>query len=256
MRPVRILQLINVPWWNACAYYAVSLSEGLARRGHAVIVAGMKNSPAMERAKGLGLRTEDSLHLTGFNPVLLGRSLKRLRQLLDRERIDLINAHRAEGHVFGALASRQAGRPVPVVRTRGDVRPPKNNLFNRILHQQWTERIIIPGDFMRANGFFPFSLSSEKVVTIPSGVDVRSFHPSWKGAPLRRKLNIDEKISMVGIVARLSPGKGHRTFLQAAARVLRSHPETSFLVSGEEVEVKVEELRNLARNLGIEKKVI
>ena len=255
MRPHRILQLVNVRWWNACAYYAISLSEGLVRRGHHVIVAGLKKSPPLERANMLGLRTEESLHLTGFHPMRLGRSLKGLTRLLNRERIDLINAHRAEGHIFGALASRRTGRPLPVIRTRGDIRPPKNNLLNRVLHQQWTDRIIIPGDFMRANGFFPFRVDPVKLVTIPSGVDVDDFHPSYRGDDLRKECGLERTIPVIGLVARLSPGKGHTTFLQAAARVLRSHPEAVFLISGQEVEVKVEELHELAVGLGFQKRV-
>ena len=255
MKSLRILQLINVRWWNACAYYAVSLSEGLRRRGHDVIVAGMRGSPPIEKAKGLGLRTEESLRLTGFHPLQLGWSLKRLIKLLHRERIDVVHAHRAEGHICGALASRRAGRPIPLIRTRGDIRPPKNNFLNRILHQQWTDRIVIPGDFMRANGFFPFHVDPKKLVTIPSGVDVDFFHPSRTRQNVRTELDIGRTTSVVGMVSRLSPGKGHAAFLRAAAHVLRSRPDTVFLISGEEVEVKVGDLQALATGLGIQDQI-
>lgn len=62
--------------------------------------------------------------------------------------------------------------------------------------------------------------------------------------------------SIVGIVGRLQPWKGQETFLQAAARVIRSNPMTRFVVVGGAIlgweGDYPERLRTLTRSLGLD----
>jgi hypothetical protein len=58
-----ILHLITVPWWNACAYYAVTLAAGLNGKGYRILVAGRPGSPALTHACEAGLRTINAITL-------------------------------------------------------------------------------------------------------------------------------------------------------------------------------------------------
>jgi hypothetical protein len=120
---LNILQLVNVRWYNACAHYAVSLSRALSERGHKVIVAGDPHSPPLIKAKELGLATCEDVALSYTNPWMMACNVARLMKLAEVEKIDIINAHRGESHVAAALTKRLLKRNIPLVRTRGDVRP-------------------------------------------------------------------------------------------------------------------------------------
>jgi hypothetical protein len=61
--------MITVPWWNACAYYAVTLATGLARKGHRIFLAGKPGSPALVYARETGIQTLDTIHLHWDSPA-------------------------------------------------------------------------------------------------------------------------------------------------------------------------------------------
>jgi len=41
MKSLNILQTISVPWWNACAYYAVAVSRALKNLKHNILFTNM-----------------------------------------------------------------------------------------------------------------------------------------------------------------------------------------------------------------------
>jgi glycosyltransferase involved in cell wall biosynthesis len=68
-------------------------------------------------------------------------------------------------------------------------------------------------------------------------------------------LSIPEDHHVVGIIANLRPCKGLRGFLKAAALVLQSYPQTTFLIVGRDDGLKVE-LQLLAKELHISDSII
>lgn len=182
-------------------------------------------------------------------------SLCALVTLVRRERIQVINAHRAEGHLFAALASLLLARRVTVVRTRGDVRPPKAHFMNRFLHRYLTDAVILPAEAMRKSVLEGVGLSSEKVWVIPPGVDLNRFTVDRSPQESRKALGWPEKGPLVGIVGRFSPVKGHRVFLEAARLVHKSSPQATFAIVGQEAQIKTEDLRELVWRLGLAHRV-
>ena len=87
---LRILQLLNVRWWNASAEYGISLALGLHRRGHRVIVMGRQDSPPLRRAKELGLSVQ-ATEMESHQPGRFLASLRELVRLIRRERIQVIS---------------------------------------------------------------------------------------------------------------------------------------------------------------------
>jgi len=60
----------------------------------------------------------------------------------------------------------------------------------------------------------------------------------------------------VGILGRLSPVKGHRYFIEAAAEVLKSFQFVKFLIAGEDAQVKSYRLKEMVKEMGISDKFI
>jgi glycosyltransferase involved in cell wall biosynthesis len=245
--------LINVRWYNACAHYAVSLSSALRRSGHKVIVAGDPASPPLLKAKELGLLVYEDLFLSHTSPWMITYNVKRIRDLVEREEIDIVNAHRGEGHLVAAMAKKVGKQKVPLVRTRGDVRAPKGNFLSRYLNGALTDKIITTCEVLRESYIENLRMSGDKVSTVPVGVDSGFFSPREGDTTWKKKLNIPQGSQVVGIVGRLSPVKGHRYFIQAAEHVLKQLPQVTFMICGEDAQTKAHQLKDEVRERNIEK---
>ncbi len=249
---LNVLQLINVRWYNACAYYAVSLSLALRRRGHKVIVAGDPSSPPLLKAKELGLSVYEDLSLSYTSPWMIAYNVKRMRDLIESEGIDIINAHRGEGHLVAALAKKSLKRAVPLVRTRGDVRAPKGSFLNRYLNSALTDKIITTCGVLRESYIKNLRMPDEKVTTVPVGIDHDFFSPRESDTTWKERLSIPEGNLVVGMVGRLSPVKGHEYLIQAADHVLKRLPRVTFIICGGDAQISAQQLKDAVRGRNIE----
>ncbi|RMH74868.1 MAG: glycosyltransferase family 1 protein [Calditrichaeota bacterium] len=252
----KTLQLVSVRWWNANAYYAISLTEALNAAGVLSYAAGRENSPPIQKARQLHLPVFSDIDLEALNPLRAITNLSRLRKFIRREAIDLINAHRPEDVPFAALMKYLAASSLPVIRTVGDVRPPRKHLLNYWLHRRHLDHLIFCCRAMYEKFQAVWPIFEGRSTVIYSAIDTEAFRPPSVRPPLRRELGFGEDEVVVGIIARLSPVKDHHTFLRAAAQVARKAPQTRFLISGEAAQLSHEDLRRVAGELGIEERVV
>ncbi len=246
---MKILVSVHVIWWNASAYYAITAAEALARRGHEVIVIAHSSTPAFKHARSRNLRTIGDLNLMRKGPYSLIRNIKKLRSLIETEQFDIINPHRPEDHFLLAAANIYQRNPAKLVRTVTDVRVPKGNLFNKILHRKFTNGIIYCAEACKARYHRGFSLDSLPEKVVYSALDVEQFiKGDWK----TDNRFLARTSPRIGIMARLTHHKGHRTLIEAAAMIHKEIPSASFIVVGKEEELKIPELQEYARRLGIE----
>ena len=250
-----MLQLINVRWYNACAYYAITQSLALKKRGHRVIVGGDPQSPPAAVASRLGLETYDKLWLSRVDPFTFFHNIKKIADLVSEERVNVINAHRAESHVLAALAVNWFKKDTPVIRTRGDARRPRNNLFNRYLNRNLTQKIVTTAETLKKDYLNSLDMEENRVAKINSGIDQDYFAPQKPDPVWKRRLGIPDNCLVVGMVGRLSPVKGHRYFIKAADFVLKNFSqEVKFVIAGEDAQVKAYRLKQLTEELKIRDK--
>jgi glycosyltransferase involved in cell wall biosynthesis len=78
--------------------------------------------------------------------------------------------------------------------------------------------------------------AKEKITIIPNGFDLEAFRPDPEArAALRQELGVSREELLIGMVARFDPQKDHRTFIKAAALVLRQRSDAKFVLVGEGV---------------------
>jgi phosphatidyl-myo-inositol dimannoside synthase len=77
------------------------------------------------------------------------------------------------------------------------------------------------------------ALASERVRSLPPGVDVARFRPGVDGTALRAELGIPTDAEVVGCVSRLVPRKGQDLLLEVWPEVQRRHPRAWLLLVGE-----------------------
>jgi glycosyltransferase involved in cell wall biosynthesis len=92
----------------------------------------------------------------------------------------------------------------------------------------------------------------ERMLVIPNGFDTERFQPDLEaGRGMRRAWGIAESEPLIGLVARLDPIKDHRTFLLAAALLVRERRDVHFVCVGDGPGSYRHELQLLAEDLGL-----
>jgi len=102
-------------------------------------------------------------------------------------------------------------------------------------------------DYHAANGY-----PSDRMVVIPNGIDTNLFAPDLSARQRQRALwGIDEGATLIGIVGRLDPMKDHKTFLQAASKVLYKRNDVLFVCVGDGNIKYLEDLQQYSEGLGM-----
>jgi glycosyltransferase involved in cell wall biosynthesis len=99
-------------------------------------------------------------------------------------------------------------------------------------------------------------IAREKMLFIPNGIDTTVFYPDEaEGKGVRADWGIGESTKIIGNVGRFDPIKNHPLFLKAAARIAAEHSDVQFVCVGHGKASYLEQLKELTRTLGIEKRV-
>lgn len=182
------------------------------------------------------------------------RTPQHLADLVRRERIDVLHCHGYGSTNFGRIAGRLTKRPVIVHEHMIDgAMPGYQRIADRMLSASTDRAIAVSAavaDFLEKDR----AVRRDRITVVPNGIPDDSFLPHPETIPLlRAELDIPDGHTVVGTVGRLHPVKGHDTFLRAAAEVVASRPNTSFVIVGDGSELFP--LEDLATELGIRDRV-
>jgi glycosyltransferase involved in cell wall biosynthesis len=241
-----------VRWWNACAYYAISIAEGQRKLGHQVWVAGDPGFPVTNYAQQAGLPAWE-ISFSARNPFWYWLQYNRLYHFIRQHHIEIINAHRPEDHLLAALLCKKTG--IPLVRTVGDVRAPRQNILNRHLHEQLTGFIIFSSaaNLTRYQSCWPDI--ERKSAVIHGGVNLGIFKPREKNVDLLTKLGLTENKIILGQIGRLSTVKDFPTTIKAMALLREERPDIQLIISGIEDKVTSAHLKELACAYDIDRNI-
>jgi len=242
-----IVQAVSIRWYNACAYYAVSLARGLVKNGHRVTVAGISETPAIIKAEDAKLDTLSLLPVNKGFVAQLKRAAQCRRFALENE-VSLVNAHAGEDHLIWAIALRGTG--IPLVRTSGNQIPPNNHIAARVLLRK-TAGVIASCGTIRNFYSDGFGIAADDIPVINGGVDSEYFNNDAKPTVQRSDFAIPDDAYLFGMLARYSPDKGHEHFFKAAGAVAQREPSARFLVAGWKAQLSENDMRRMADANGI-----
>ena len=261
-RPLRIVQVVNVRWFNATAWYALFLSRLLADQGHEVTVLGLPGTDSFARAEALGLEPcgLPSCSLNSRNPLDMPGLVKNLSAFLHEKKPDIVNCHRGEAFPYFAIL-KKLGHSFKLVRTRGDQRPPRGGPGNRILHKSLCDALIATNNRTRQAMASTLAVPESSIHCIVGGVDRVRFRHNEEGRnTLRQSFGMKETDFVVGLLGRFDPVKGHETLMQAVAQARQStpgkHPQARLFLAGVPAAHTSEDMANLAQWYGLTDTVI
>ena len=220
----------------------VAESRWLASHGRPVLVAAQPGARLLAEAQRAGLSTVEVPMRAPWDL----RAIVTLRRLIRERRIGLVHTHSSVDAWVAGIAARSLG--VPVVRSRHVSIPIPRR---RALVYRLADRIITSGEavatIVRGAG-----MPADRVVAIGPGLDTTRFHPNVSGAGVRAELGL--RGPAVGLVANIRGSKGHAYFLEAARGVLRTRPDTTFLIVGDGI--GFDDVRRRVKEMDLDSHVI
>ncbi len=180
----------------------------------------------------------------------LVRNVRHLVQAIHRNRVDVVHTNTMRASIYGALAARLTGK-VLVWHVRD------------IYGERWYIRLMshLADRAIAVSTAAARPLPGSRVTVIHNAIDLEEFDPTLiGGSVLRKELGVPSDTLLVGIVGRVRPWKGQRSFLEAASQVAERVPGTLFLVVGDTIFPAKEDylgaLKQIAHQQGIADRVV
>jgi glycosyltransferase involved in cell wall biosynthesis len=207
----------------------LELFRHLDRSRFRLLLAAPPEGPFPEAARELGVEVIPAQYGSLRRLDLVARTAVRLWRVARARAVSLLHANGPVTNIPAALAARAAGLPA-VWHARNLVVPGEEIDLDRLL-LPLASLLIANSDAIRERfrrrGGLP-----EKTLTIINGVDVERFHPSVSGEEVRARYGAGPGEVLAGVVGRISPIKGQRTFIEAALRLIPRFPNLRFLIVG------------------------
>jgi len=254
--PVRLVYVIDKLGRAGAQSHLHQLASRLDRtRFSPEVCCLLHGGPLADSLRTLGVPV-DELELGRIYGPRGWAALVRLARRLRRQRAQIVHTYLVSANVFGTLAGRLAGVPA-VITSRRDMGFSRNwrlRLVEERLVNPLVDRVVAVCPAVAAEALRERGLDARKVVTIPNGVDIEAWDPArYSREESRSELGLVADEAAVGVVANLTPVKGHADLLQAAAHVLARRRARFVFVGDGPLRF---ELEALARQLGVGERVL
>jgi glycosyltransferase involved in cell wall biosynthesis len=219
---------------------------GLSRETFRPLLACPEESRIAEEGRKQGIQVESVKIRTNFDPFAVVRFLGIYRCLS----VDIVHTHSTADSWAASAAARLSRRRPKVVRTRH-----LSAAFNnRWIYTFMADRVVTVGGSTRQYMIQEKGIPAEKVLTIPTGVDLTVFDPGRIREDFREELGIPAAAPVFGTVSVFRRLKGHQYLLEAARKILDAVPQARLLLAGEGPQDK--NIRRKIEELGIGNRVI
>jgi len=188
-------------------------------------------------------------------------ALAELIRIIKKNKYDIVHTHNSKSGFIGRLAAKISGVPVIIHTIHGFSfhsfeRPFRRKLFIFLerIAAHWADKLIVISNPLREWGLSLGVGKPSQYSTIYSGIEIDNFKISIDIDKKKREFRIKANELVVGVVAKLWEGKGHRDMLRAAKEAVKKVPEVKFMFVGEGYLRK--ELEQFADSLGLNKHII
>lgn len=244
-RKLTILHTEASKGWGGQEIRILDESEGMRRRGHDVQIAAVGGTPLADAAKQRGIPLHEMpIDRRSFN------ALAALRRVIAEIDPDVIVTHSSTDSWVTAAACLFRRRPA-VVRVRHLGFQVAGGLVNRWLYGRVPAHVVTTGEATRNMLIDTLGLDPARVTSIPTGIDTERYKPGDR-MQARAQTGLSARNFVIGIVATLRIGKGHR-FLVSALEDPRLKDAMLVIVGDGPQE---EALRAQAAELGVSDRVV
>jgi len=201
--------------------------EWMRAHGHWVALAAHPESSIAKRAQDAGIL----FYPLRTHKVLLPFETVRLSLWLAANRVELVNTHSSNDGWIAGIAAHLAG--CTLIRSRHIEVDYPNRFMSGVAFRALPRYVITTSQLIANRLSQELGVLPERVSCISTGIDLTRFNPALQGN-LREELGIAPNVALVGMISVLRSWKGHATFLDAAALLLKTSKQPiHFLITGD-----------------------
>ena len=195
----------------------------------------------VERIQKLNIKVFD----LGMQPGIPNPSaIPKLIRLINQIQPDLIQGWMYHANLLAQIANRFSNRRVPVFwsihHSVDSLKAEKFALAATIKLTAWVSPWIEKVVFSAAKGrkqHLALGYSGNNAIAISDNFDISKYKPASNPQfDLRQSLNLPEDTLLIGSVARYHPMKDHANLIDAAALLVKDHPEVHFILVGPDID--------------------
>ena len=182
------------------------------------------------------------------------RVFPRLIRLLKKRNVSILHTYLFHANLLGRIAGRIAGIPIIISSISVSEKERRYHLWLDRMTSGLVDMETCVCEAVREFTLKEAKIPSEKLISIPNGINLEKFDRQWDREGKRAEFGIGNQTKVIGTACRLSKQKGLEFLLRTAPGILRNIPDSVLIIVGDG-ELK-SELRQLAAKLGIKDKVI
>jgi D-inositol-3-phosphate glycosyltransferase len=216
--------------WGGLEMRTIQGAEQLIKKGIAVDILCIHNSKIYAEAKTSGINTVAITASGYFHPI----QIIKLSRIIKKNIYDIIHSQLSKDLWTIVPALKAAGLKTPLLLTK---RMESSVMKRDFLHRRLYNRVayvLAISNIIKENVLKTCPVQEEKVLLHYNGVDIKKFDPSLTDREkIRKESGINTEEIVIGMLSRLTYGKGHKEFLYAAIKLNNEFPNLKFLIAGE-----------------------
>lgn len=232
------------------------LSHTDRSRFHSSVVAMAGRGDLCSQVNDLGVPLYSLGMRTGIPDI---RAVYKLSRILKRERPHIIQTWLYHADLLGLITAKLTGFPYVIWNLRcselhrGDHSALLFAILRVLAKLSKLPTAVVANSSAGVQAHERIGYQPRKWVSIFNGFDTNIFEQKPEArANIRRELNLEEDIPLVGLIGRFNPMKDHGNFLKAACLVQKMRPDAHFILAGRGVDNGNNFLTERISSLGLE----
>ncbi len=186
-----------------------------------------------------------------IEPSIIGKLVGIIRE----NDIHIVHTHLWGANFWGRVAAKIAKTPIIIATEHNeDIWKSKFYFLLDKWLARWTDKVIAVSNSVKNFYVSKAGLDAKKIEVIHNGINVNKGKGNqFSISRLKKELGINGDESVLAVIGRLVPQKGHRYFLMALKELLAKYRIRGLIIGSGPLE---QELREFSQNLGLEGNVI
>jgi glycosyltransferase involved in cell wall biosynthesis len=227
MKQWRILHTESSRGWGGQEARVFAELEWMRARGHWVALAAHPKSAIAKHAQ----KARINFYPLRTHKALLPVAVAQMTAWLIGKRVDVVNTHSSNDGWLAGLAARLAG--CILIRSRHIEVDYPNRLWSGLAYRYLPHHVVTTSQRIADRLAGELNIPVSRVTCISTGVDLIKFNFQAPGM-LRQELDLAPNVTLVGMISVLRSWKGHATFLDGAAKLLKdSKRPVHFVIAGD-----------------------
>jgi glycosyltransferase involved in cell wall biosynthesis len=252
---MKIVQVCGSSSWGGLEMMALQTSEELQKRGHEVFLFCGRSSRLFREGLKNGI---NAIEIFDNNKTSLS-AIRKIKKTLRWNKCEIVHTHLS--HDLWTLIPAMRGSVLKLFLTKHmDSFVSKKDIFHRYLYNKVTG-IFAVSNYVKKSLIATCPVEPEKIRILHDFISTNKFDKiHYNQKETLKEYSIPKGNQVIGMVGRITPGKGHEDFINAGKIIInRGYHKVIFLIigsasRGEEEYEKL--IRLLANQSGISDKII